>query len=123
MATFTDANGLDWHIAIDLGTVYRYKKVTGIDIFKSAAAEMPASALWELAYFAVKDIAKQRGYADIESWLSALGKASAIPLSQAVAVEIADFFPEAKEALSGSDPLDSDSGNGVTSSDSQENQE
>ena len=119
MAKFTDANGLDWHISIDLGTVYRYKQETGIDLFKAVTAEMPASTLWELAYFAVKAEAKQRGFVDIAAWLSGIGKRSAIPLSECVAGEIADFFPEAKssEALPGSDPQTGDPGVGKIASD------
>ena len=118
MAKFTDANGLDWHIAIDLGTVYRYKKETGVDIFKAVTAEMPASMLWELGYFAVRDMAKQRGFADIGAWLSGIGKTSAIPLSQVVATEIADFFPMAKDAEgpTEADPTEDGPGTGATSS-------
>ena len=120
MAKFTDTEGRDWPIVIDLGVVYLFRRETGTDIFKASTEEIPGAMLWEIGYFSVKDLAKERGYGDITAWLKGIGKRSVLGLSEAVATELAEFFPEpiGGEELLGSDPQTAVPTNGEMSSDS-----
>jgi len=119
MAKFTDDNGLEWNVIIDLATIYRYHQVTGRDAFAEARAGLPFTSLVDMAYLGVETQAKERGHESIDAWLRAIGKACAGRLPDAVREELDGFFPEPTEGDAGPDPQNPPNpGAGKTSSDS-----
>ncbi len=105
MAKFTDANGVDWTISIDISTVYEYHKQSGVDFLRIAMGGgiPPIPPLMELAYVSVRKEAYALGYKDCKEWLKGIGKGSVSALTMATAEELREFFPEPKETEDGVD--------------------
>ena len=82
---------------------------------KVIAGRIPVMELLGLAYTSVKKTARQYGYKTRAAWLKGIGKASVVPLTDAVSAELVEFFPDAPEdeESDGADPPNADPGTGL----------